>query len=119
MVYDITAPSSLEALDYFDSLIEMESEERMHREGLDAVPHIKIVAGNKCDLAAERKVSSAAGLEWARKHGAGFMETSARNVVNIEETFECELFPPREEGGGGGGGGADVYGRGSDCEKSC
>lgn len=27
------------------------------------------------------------GLEWARRNGCGFMETSARNTVNIEETF--------------------------------
>lgn len=56
----------------------------------NAVPHIKIVAGNKCDLANSRAVSSAEGLEWARNHDCGFMETSARNVVNIEETFECK-----------------------------
>ena len=27
------------------------------------------------------------GLEWARRRGCGFMETSARLEVNIEETF--------------------------------
>jgi len=85
-VYDITTSESLVALDYFNDLIEMESEERMTRPG--AVPHIKIVAGNKCDLANSRAVTSAQGLTWAREHDCGFMETSARNVVNIEETFE-------------------------------
>jgi len=86
LVYDITTSESLVALDYFNDLIEMESEERMTRPG--AVPHIKIVAGNKCDLANSRAVTSAQGLNWARDHDCGFMETSARNVVNIEETFE-------------------------------
>jgi GTPase KRas protein len=88
LVYDITTSDSLAALDYFNDLIEMESEERLSRPG--AVPHVKIVAGNKCDLANARSVTSAQGLVWARDHECGFMETSARNVVNIEETFECE-----------------------------
>ena len=51
------------------------------------MPVVKIVAGNKCDLAEGRQVSSQEGLAWARGHECGFMETSARNVVNIEETF--------------------------------
>ncbi|KAL7266995.1 hypothetical protein RUND412_010434 [Rhizina undulata] len=86
LVYDITSSDSLLALDYFNDLIEMDAEERLSAPG--AVPHIKIVAGNKCDLANERQVSSAEGLAWARAHGCGFMETSAKNVVNVEETFE-------------------------------
>lgn len=50
---------------------------------------IKIVAGNKCDLKDARAVTSRQGLEWARRHRCGFMETSAREMVNIEETFAC------------------------------
>lgn len=48
---------------------------------------VKIIAGNKCDLQESRQVDAKTGLEWARGRGCGFMETSARNVVNIEETF--------------------------------
>jgi hypothetical protein len=33
-------------------------------------------------------ISSAEGLQWARAHGCGFMETSAKAKVNIEETFQ-------------------------------
>ena len=89
LVYDITTADSLQALDYFNDLIEMESEMRMARPG--AVPHIKIVAGNKCDLANARAVSSAQGLAWARDHDCGFMETSARNVRSEERRVgkEC------------------------------
>jgi len=83
LVYDITSHDSLVALDYFNDLIEMESEERSP----ELPPQIKFVAGNKVDLAHDRQVSSADGLAWARSHGCGFMETSARNMVNIEETF--------------------------------
>lgn len=46
-----------------------------------------IVAGNKCDLQSMRQVSARDGLEFARGRGYGFMETSAREMVNIEETF--------------------------------
>lgn len=49
-----------------------------------------IVAGNKCDLQSMRQVSARDGLDFARARGYGFMETSAREMVNIEETFACE-----------------------------
>lgn len=107
LVYDITSRDSLDALHYFDELIDMEAEtrldnaERAKRAGLKpgfttnygsgsgakTVPPVKLVAGNKCDLQESRQVPAAQGLEWARKRGCGFMETSARLEVNIEETF--------------------------------
>lgn len=110
LVYDITSRDSLEALQYFNDLIDMEAEtrldnaERARRAGLNpakaaatgagglppgskVVPPVKIVAGNKCDLQESRQVPAAMGLDWARKRGCGFMETSARLEVNIEETF--------------------------------
>jgi GTPase KRas len=61
---------------------------------------VKIVAGNKCDLKGERRVSARHGLEWARRRGCGFMETSAREMVNIEETFACTFpynMPPHQQ----------------------
>ncbi|KAK2025076.1 ras family protein [Colletotrichum zoysiae] len=108
LVYDITSCDSLDALQYFNDLIDMEAETRLDnadrakRAGLSpasyrdtvsvapgakTVPPVKIVAGNKCDLQESREVSAALGLDWARRHGCGFMETSARLEVNIEETF--------------------------------
>ncbi|UKZ76314.1 hypothetical protein TrVFT333_004016 [Trichoderma virens FT-333] len=104
MVYDITSRDSLDALQHFDELIDMEAEVRLDNAeraraagispaytgsgaGSRTVPPVKIVAGNKCDLQESRTVPAATGLEWARKHGSGFMETSARLEVNIEETF--------------------------------
>ncbi len=115
LVYDITKADSLASLDHFLQLIEMESEQRMefatsgsgvvgafcggrggsHNKNASSrvkVPPVKIIAGNKCDLARVRQVRSAQGLEYARKHGCGFMETSAKNMVNIEETFARELL---------------------------
>ncbi|KAI4232787.1 MAG: hypothetical protein LQ349_004784 [Xanthoria aureola] len=86
LVYDITASSSLETLDYFLAMIDMECE---HRQDSGAVQPVKLIAGNKCDLNIERMVTSQRGLEYARARDCGFMETSAREMVNIEETFAC------------------------------
>lgn len=86
LVYDITSPTSLEHLEYFDELIEKNSEAGLRPDGYPAP--VKIVAGNKCDLGNKlRIVSSAEGQAWAKAHGCGFMETSAKVMVNIEETF--------------------------------
>ncbi|KAK4160117.1 P-loop containing nucleoside triphosphate hydrolase protein [Cladorrhinum sp. PSN259] len=98
LVYDITSLESLNQLQYFNDLIDMEAETRLdnaaraRKAGIvgnvgGTVPPVKIVAGNKCDLSEQRQVSAAMGLEWARSQGCGFMETSARLEVNIEETF--------------------------------
>ncbi|KAI7776803.1 hypothetical protein LA080_004459 [Diaporthe eres] len=105
MVYDITVKDSLDSLGYFNDLIDMEAETRMdnaqraRKAGVSpaaeygssssakTVPPVKIVAGNKCDLQESRQVSATTGLDWARRRGCGFMETSARLEVNIEETF--------------------------------
>ncbi|KAF4305812.1 hypothetical protein SLS57_011793 [Botryosphaeria dothidea] len=84
LVYDITNPNSLEALEYFMEMIDMETDQRLDN---GAVPPVKIVAGNKCDLQSARQIKSQQGLEWARARKCGFMETSAREMVNIEETF--------------------------------
>ncbi|BDD63263.1 hypothetical protein MAP00_008177 [Monascus purpureus] len=101
LVYDITNAPTLPALDYFMDMIGMEAEQREENnyrlrqelgpsaKGLDVgmPPPVKIVAGNKCDLKNSRVIPARDGLEYARKHGCGFMETSAREMVNIEETF--------------------------------
>ena len=84
LVYDITSAQSLDALDHFHSLIAMEEEGRQDN---GAVAPVKIVAGNKCDLQSLRQVRAVQGLDWAKKRGCGFMETSAREMVNVEETF--------------------------------
>ncbi|EAU31092.1 hypothetical protein ATEG_08960 [Aspergillus terreus NIH2624] len=101
LVYDITNAASLGALDYFMDLIDIEAEQRLEdndrlrkelgdsAHGLDVgmPPPVKIIAGNKCDLKDARAIAARDGLEYARQHGCGFMETSAREMVNIEETF--------------------------------
>ena len=88
LVYDITNPHSLDGLEYFTEMIDREEENRIDN---GQVPPVRIVAGNKCDLQAARQIKSAQGLEWARSRRCGFMETSAREMVNIEETFARKL----------------------------
>jgi len=84
LVYDITSTDSLDSLEYFMEMIDMEEENRIDN---GKTPPVKIVAGNKCDLQGQRQIKAKDGLEWARKRKCGFMETSAREMVNIEETF--------------------------------
>ena len=110
LVYDITNASTLETLDYFMEMIDIEAEQRREDNArlikelgntraktgeevaVGMAAPVKFVAGNKCDLKDLRVVTSREGLEWARKRGCGFMETSAREMVNIEETF-ARKFP--------------------------
>lgn len=96
LVYDITNASSLDTLEHFMQMIDIEAEQRLEdaaRSGRGIAAPVKIVAGNKCDLKDARVISSRIGLEWARKRGCGFMETSAREMVNIEETFARKTRP--------------------------
>jgi GTPase KRas protein len=71
LVYDITSPNSLDALDFFMEMIDMEEE-------------------NRIDNGKTPPIKAKDGLEWARRRKCGFMETSAREMVNIEETFARE-----------------------------
>lgn len=84
LVYDITQAESLHALEYFNQMIEVERDTRLEQ---GRVMPVCIVAGNKCDLQGMRQIPARDGLEWAKQRGYGFMETSAREMVNIEETF--------------------------------
>ena len=47
----------------------------------------KILVGNKCDMEEKRKVSYEEGLELARHYEIPFLETSAKNSVNVESSF--------------------------------
>ena len=47
----------------------------------------KILIGNKCDLN-EREVTTEEGQKLAEESGMKFFETSAKNDINVKETFE-------------------------------
>ena len=45
------------------------------------------MVGNKCDLEELRKVSTEEGMELAKHYEIPFLETSAKNSVNVESSF--------------------------------
>lgn len=47
----------------------------------------KILIATKCDLKAERAVSTEEGEEMAREFGIPFFETSSLDGTNVQETF--------------------------------
>jgi len=51
----------------------------------DRVP--MILCGNKCDLEAERIVKKQEGEALAKQFGCPFFETSAKNHINVDESF--------------------------------
>ncbi|XP_046397098.1 ras-related protein Rab-10-like [Ischnura elegans] len=48
----------------------------------------KMILGNKMDMADERVVSTERALAFARQYGIPFMETSAKENLNISEAFK-------------------------------
>ena len=46
-----------------------------------------ILVGNKCDLEEKREVSNSDAEVFAQRHGLEFIETSALDTTNIDETF--------------------------------
>lgn len=75
-------------------MVAMEAEERKYRTnvgGKSPVAPVKMVAGNKCDLTDLREVAKQDGHRWAKERRCGFLETSARDVVNVEEVFASML----------------------------
>eukprot|EP00767_Chilomastix_cuspidata_P000875 gnl/Chilomastix_cuspidata/1250.p2 GENE.gnl/Chilomastix_cuspidata/1250~~gnl/Chilomastix_cuspidata/1250.p2 ORF type:complete len:206 (+),score=89.81 gnl/Chilomastix_cuspidata/1250:38-655(+) len=77
LVYDITKRSTFEHLtEWLDEMREKASDEM-----------VILLVGNKCDLEAQRAVSVAEGREFAAAHGLGFLETSAKETINVVEAF--------------------------------
>mmetsp|Transcript_15142 Transcript_15142/g.12880 ORF Transcript_15142/g.12880 Transcript_15142/m.12880 type:complete len:216 (-) Transcript_15142:224-871(-) len=85
LVYDITSYES------FQHVERWLKEVKEHAE-----PHLVVLlVGNKCDLEDKRAVKQEEGAELAEKYSLGFMETSAKDNVNIESSFNrliTEIF---------------------------
>ena len=66
---------------------------------------IKLLVGNKCDLENERVVTSKEAKEFSDSLGISFLETSAKQKINIDEAFMTltkqiyELLPETERRG--------------------
>ena len=48
---------------------------------------LRILVGNKCDLEHARQVRKEEGNEIANKYGIKYIETSAKDTINIEDLF--------------------------------
>lgn len=76
LVYSITSQAS------FNDLIELRDQILRVKD----TPNVPMVlVGNKCDLEDERVVSKERGQALAREFNCTFMETSAKNRVNVDE----------------------------------
>lgn len=79
-IYSITLEQSFEAVTRFhDHILRVKD-----AEGED-LPFL--IVGNKCDLEAQRVVSTAQGEELARDLNCKFMEASAKTKTNVGEMF--------------------------------
>ena len=47
----------------------------------------KLLVGNKCDMVNDRKVRIEQGQEFADQYDMKFFETSAKNSINVSESF--------------------------------
>ena len=48
---------------------------------------LRILVGNKCDLEQNRKVRKEEAEEIAKKYGINYIETSAKDTINIDDLF--------------------------------
>lgn len=78
LVYSITNKKSFENLTYWICDVLKKTTKGV----------IKLLVGNKSDLNLQRQVSAEEGMEFAKLHGMTFIETSAKDNVNIDEAFE-------------------------------
>lgn len=77
VVYDVTDRDSFQAVESWLAEVEKRA----------AKDVIKLLIGNKADLAGDRKVSYEEGLELAKQWGMKFLETSAKSGTNVQECF--------------------------------
>lgn len=78
LVYSITSRQSFEEIMTFQQQI-------LRVKDKDYFPII--VVGNKCDLEAERQVSTQEGQKLAQQFGCKFIETSAKSRINVDNAF--------------------------------
>jgi len=98
LVYSITSRNSFDEINTFYQQIRRVKDR-------DFFPMVLIA--NKCDLEQERQVSSQEGRDLAKSFSCTFIETSAKQRINVDEAFynvvrEIRRFN-REVGGTAGG----------------
>ena len=78
LAYDINSKESFEKVQYWVEEIKTNAEEKIKC----------ILIGTKCDLN-KRQVTEEEGRELANNYGYQFFETSAKENINIDETFDA------------------------------
>ena len=77
IVFDITDKDS-----FANVKIWMQDIDKFAKQGV-----MRILVGNKCDLEHQRAVTKNEGNEMALKYGIKYLETSAKDTINIENLF--------------------------------
>lgn len=81
IVFDITNKKSFLSITEWLKQIEKHAKENV----------FKFLVGNKSDLAEERKVTFEEAKEYADSHDLPYIETSAKEGININELFESSI----------------------------
>ncbi|CEP63907.1 Ras family GTPase RAS2 LALA0_S09e05160g [Lachancea lanzarotensis] len=90
LVYSVTSRTSFdELMTYYQQILRVKD--------ADYVP--VFLVGNKSDLEDERQVSYEEGVSLAKQFSAPFMETSAKQAINVEESFYGLVRLVRDNGG--------------------
>jgi len=77
LVYDVTQARSFENINKWLRNIDDHASDDV----------VKMLIGNKCDMDDKRCISKARGDALAREHAIPFLETSAKNNINVEKAF--------------------------------
>jgi len=77
LVYDVTDRRSFESIRNWISQIQQHADVHVN----------KILVGNKCDMLDEKVVSTEEGEKLAKEFNMPFWECSAKNNINVEESF--------------------------------
>ncbi|PRP77916.1 Rab GTPase [Planoprotostelium fungivorum] len=77
LVYDVTDDKSFANMGNWIRNIEQHASENVN----------KILIGNKCDLVDKKVIDTARGKAMADEYKIRFLETSAKNSINVEEAF--------------------------------
>ena len=123
LTYDITDKQSFRDIENWLAEVEKHANEKVN----------KLLVGNKCDLESQRQVTYEEGKKFADQLGIKFVETSAKNSVNVDSAFftmaneikeRVQIENPTADKTGGGpakgerkqlGGGKKVQKEGGGC----
>jgi len=85
LVFDITVPKTLQELSFWRQEFSLNAE--VHDTDFPI-----FVLGNRCDMDAQRKISTEDAMSWCKSHGGvKYIETSAKSGANVEKAFRMAV----------------------------